>query len=210
VAEFIIPILEAAGVSHVEVPIPVDTVDVTAALGPAAGSDTDSWIVVTNSGLCQPVIVSRANYGVTSAPFFSSSCTADDTILAVGHLMQPGFFTTELVTPFWYDVVSPDLRDARSLASAIIAQTDPSMADDQLALMGYVAGMAVIDQLRRGGTSLANAFAQTAPQILGPGELDCGQSVTFPAMCSGDILLARFTVGGLVGPPEIVNGIRGR
>ena len=210
VAEFIIPVLEAAGVSHIEVPIPLGTVDATGAVAPAAVSDTDSWIIVTSSGLCQPVIVSRSNYGVATAPFFSSSCTSDDTMLAVGHLMEPGYFTTELVTPLWYGVVSPDLRDARSLASAIIAQSDPALADDQLALMGYVAATAVVDQLRRGGASLENALAQTAPQILGAGELDCGQSPTYPAMCSGDILLARYLNGELVAPPEIVNGIRGR
>ena len=89
---FITPILADAGVTVLKVPVPVDTVDAAGVVAPATVAEADSWIVVTGTATCQPVIVSRSASGVTPATFYSSSCTTDATLSAVGTMMDNSFF----------------------------------------------------------------------------------------------------------------------
>jgi len=210
VDEFIVPVLEASGVAHIKVPVPPEAGDLTAALVPAVSPETDSWIVVVSASLCEPVILARSNYAVTSTAFYWSPCTTQAILGANGPLMEQSFFTTELMTPLWLDLVSADFEDTRSLAGAVIVDIDPSLVDDPDAIVGFVVGSATIDQLRRGGANLESARELPVPHPLAIGELDCAQSTTYPAICSADILLAQYFGGSLVGPPQTVNGIRGR
>ena len=210
VDQFIIPVLDAAGITHIKVAVPLGTVDATGALTPAAASDSDSWIVAVSTPLCQPVIVGRSDFAVTATAFYTSACTGEDILAAFGSFMEQSFFTAELVTPLWFGVVPRDLRENWSLAATVIAKLDPELADNPTAIMGYVAALTVIDQLRRGGPSLESAQALPVPHPLAMGELDCGQSPTWPAVCSADVMLAQYFGGSLVAPPELVNGIRGR
>jgi len=210
IEEFIVPVLEAAGVSQTLVPVPTETLDLAAVLAPVAGPEIDSWIIVVNAELCEPVILARSDYAVTSTAFYWSPCTTAQILGNVGPLMEQSFFTTELVTPLWLDLVSTDFADTRSLAAAVITDIDPLFIDDPDAIIGYLVGSSSINQLRRGGASIENARLLPVPHPLAIGELDCAQSTTYPAICSGDILLAQFFGGSLVGPPQTVNGIRGR
>jgi len=210
VDEFVVPVLEASGVSNTKVPVPPDIADATAVLAPAVGPEIDSWIVVVSPGSCAPVVLARSNYAVTSTAFYWSACTTEATLGVAGPLMEQSFFTTELVTPIWLDLVSADFEDTRSLAGAVIADIDPSFVDDPDAIVGFVVTSATIDQLRRGGANLQNARDLPVPHPLATGDIDCAQSTTYPAICSGDILLAQYFGGSLVGPPQTVNGIRGR
>lgn len=205
VAELIVPVLDAAGVSHIEIAVPPASLDARGEVGAAAGWTADSWIVVTSASSCEAVVRARAELGGAGQAFYAAACTRGATLAAVGELMAGSWFVTELVDPTWFDVVPPDLREGYGLATAVLDDLAPTLVGDPLALAGYAAGTALAGQLRRTGPDPHAARGTRVPHPLGVGELWCDRSVRYPGLCSADLLIARWDGAGLVAPPERID-----
>ena len=205
------PILSEYGVSVATVAVPPGTTDPAGLLAPAVDFGPEAWLVVTDSSSCGGVIDALFAAGVAAPTYYVHDCAAPSVLGSRGPAAADAWFQNEIWTSAVLGLGSSTERDAYAIVSGAIAGIDPARADDEWALMGYVSLTATADAIARGGPSgaLAGAEDTTSPSLLGVGTLKCGQSPTFPAVCSGSIFLTQWGGSGWVGSIVTTNGLAG-
>ncbi len=205
------PILAEYGVSVTTVALPPGTADPSALLTAAMDAGPEAWVIVTSTSSCGGVIDSLFAGGVVAPTYYVHDCSDPAVLGSRGPAAADAWFQNEIWTEPVLGLGSPTEQQTYDGVSAAISAVDPNRADDEWALMGYVSLTAAADAIGRGGPAgaLAGAEDTTSPSLLGVGTQKCGQSPTFPAVCSGSIFMTQWSGTGWVGSIVTANGLAG-
>ncbi|HEC08239.1 MAG TPA: hypothetical protein ENI86_01575 [Acidimicrobiales bacterium] len=205
------PVLSQYGVSITTVAVPPGTTDPTALLATAIDSGPEAWVVVTGPASCGGVIDTLFTAGVVAPTYYVHGCAAPSVLDSRGPAAADAWFQNEIWTRAVLGLGSPSEQETYDTVSGAIAAMDPARADDEWALMGYVSLTSTADAIARGGSAgaLVGAEDTTSPSLLGVGTQKCGQSPSFPAVCSGSIFMTQWSGSGWVGSIVTANGLAG-